>query len=257
MPSFFRYSIVRLPCQNISAGLCEVPSEQPVYSVAVQQHKTYIQALEETGVQVIVLPPEERYPDSCFVEDTMICTPEFVVFCNSVEASRNGEVSLIKDANLDFANRDVYQIRSPGFLEGGDVMMVGKKVFVGISNRTNEQGVLQLDAIVRNYGWETIRIAFSDMLHLKTGMSYLENNMLLIREDWMKHNAFSAFDKIPVPHNETAAANCVWLNGFVIMPAGYPRTKYQLTSAGYKVLSVPISEFQKIDGGVSCLSVRF
>ena len=136
-------------------------------------------------------------------------------------------------------------------------MMVDKQLFVGQSNRSNPQGVAQLNNIASQYGWTTVTIPVSDMLHLKTGVSYLENNTVLIREDWLEHPAFRSFVKIPVPVAEVAAANCVWINDFVIMPAGYEKTQMLLQQMGYEVLPVAISEFQKIDGGVSCLSIRY
>ena len=256
MKTFFSHAIVRRPCTQVVHGLCQNPTEKPFYDLVLKQHECYIRALQSSRLQVVVLPANERYPDSCFVEDTVVCTPQFAVYCNSAAASRSGEIALMR-ARQDFPDRPNHQILSPGFLEGGDVMMVGKKLFVGQSKRSNPDGIAQLNSIASDYGWTTFAVPVSDMLHLKTGVSYLENNTVLIREDWLGHPAFRSFVKIPVPVAEFAAANCVWINDTVIMPAGYEKTQKHLQQMGYEVLPIAISEFQKIDGGVSCLSIRY
>jgi dimethylargininase len=152
---------------------------------------------------------------------------------------------------------DILEIREPGTLEAGDVMMVGSHFYIGLSSRTNEQGAEQLITHLKDHQMSGSMIAMNDMLHLKTGLGYLENNNLVACGEFLAETAFQGFNLLPVDPDETQAANCIWVNGTVLIPAHCPATQSLIEQAGYPVKALEISEFQKLDGGLSCLSLRF
>ena len=151
----------------------------------------------------------------------------------------------------------IARIVEPGTLEGGDVMMVGDHFYVGGSERTNEAGIQQFFTILEKYGLTGSVVPLERVLHLKTGVNYLENNTLLVAGEFVDKPAFAEFDKIVVPEDEAYAANCIWVNGTVVVPAGYPTVLARIQEAGYRTITVDVSEFRKLDGGLSCLSLRF
>lgn len=252
----FRNAIVKTPCQQMVNGISEAGLGVPDYQLAMLQHQNYITALQQCGVAVTVLPADERFPDSCFVEDPALITPECAIITNPGAASRNGETIAIEAAIKAFYPT-VERIIAPGTLDGGDVMMVGSHFYIGLSDRTNQAGADQLIALLQKHGMSGESVAMSDMLHLKTGLSYLENNVLVAGGEFIEHPAFSAFDILPVTDDEAYAANCIWVNDKVIVPMGFPKTRAMLEQKGFEVIAVDVSEFQKLDGGLSCLSLRF
>ena len=136
-------------------------------------------------------------------------------------------------------------------------MMVGNHYYIGLSDRTNLQGAEQLIELLVKHGHTGSTVELKDVLHLKTGLSYLENNMLIVCGDFKSDSTFSEFDQIEIPESESYAANCIWVNDNVIIPSGYPLTKVKVRSTGYNVIEVDVSEFKKLDGGLSCLSLRY
>ncbi len=252
----FKHAIVKTPCQAMINGISDAQLGLPDYELALQQHQNYIQALQQCGVKVIALPAEENFPDSCFVEDPAILTPSCAIITNPGAASRKGETKTIEKAVAEFYPQ-LHHIKAPGSLDGGDVMMVGTHFYIGLSARTNQQGADQLIEILEVHNMSGSCVALSDMLHLKTGLSYLENNHLVACGEFLNKAAFQKFDILPVDSNESYAANCIWVNETVIIPAGFPNTQKMIENAGFKVLPVDVSEFQKLDGGLSCLSLRF
>lgn len=252
----FTNAIVRTPCQEMTEGLSSAGLGRPEYDLALEQHHAYVQALEACGIKVMILPPDKYFPDSTFVEDTALLTSELAIITNPGAASRKDEIlSMSKALSLFYTT--VEQILDPGTLEAGDVMMVGKHFFVGLSERTNHEGARQLGAILEQYGMTMTEVEVGSMLHLKSGVSYLENNMLLAVEQFESLPAFSHLDIIPVPAREAYAANSVWINDIVLVPDGYPVTLQNILSAGYETIVLDMSEFRKLDGGLSCLSLRF
>jgi dimethylargininase len=220
------------------------------------QHGKYVEALQKCGLDVRILPADERYPDSVFVEDTALLTPEFAIITNPGAASRQGEIITMEKTVRDFYDH-VEFIRDPGTLEAGDVMMAGSHFYIGLSERTNREGALQLITILENFGMSGSLVSISGMLHLKSGTSYLENNTMLVFESLQDHPAFKTYNRIPVPEHEAYAANSVWVNDIVLVPLGYPETLKNITYAGYETIVLDMSEFRKLDGGLSCLSLRF
>lgn len=237
-------------------GLSDANLGQPDYKLALKQHENYIDALKTCGVSVVILEADENYPDSCFIEDVALCTPEVAIVTRPGAASRRGETESIK-STLEKHYQKIEHIRSPGTLEAGDVMMVGNHYYIGLSERTNKEGVNQLISILDKFGMTGSVIKLEHVLHLKTGLAYLENNNLVVSGEFISIPEFKTFNIIQIPVNEPYASNCIWINGKVIMPSGFPVAKKKISLAGYPVIEVDMSEFQKLDGGVSCLSLRF
>ena len=255
----FQNVIVRRPCRAMVEGITSNPQlGKPDYALALKQHDAYIAALTQCGVKVTVLPADERYPDSCFVEDPAVITRKCAIITNPGAASRNGEKDEIIGAIRAFFTDDqIEYIQAPGTLEGGDVMMVGDHFYVGRSARTNEEGIRQFLAILEKHGLSGSEVALNEVLHLKTGVNYLENNNMLVSGEFVDKPDFARYNRIEIPEEEAYAANCIWVNGTVIVPAGYPAVEASVRGAGYPVLTVDTSEFRKLDGGLSCLSLRF
>ena len=255
----FNNVIVRKPCKAVCDGITSAPElGQPIYEKALAQHEKYIEALKKCGVEVTVLEADERYPDSCFVEDPALITRKCAIITNPGAASRNGEKNEIIGAVRKFFPEDkIEYIKDPGTLEGGDVMMVGDTFYVGLSARTNAEGIRQLGEILNKYGLECVQVPLEKVLHLKTGVNYLENNNMLVSGEFIDKPEFAKYNKIVIPEEEAYDANCIWVNGTVIVPEGYPAVLKAVQDAGYETLVVDTSEFRKIDGGLSCLSLRF
>lgn len=254
----FKHIITRTPCPKIVEGITGSPElGQPNYENALEQHKNYIATLGKLGLPVLVLPALEDYPDSCFVEDVALVTKHCAIITNPGADSRNGEINYIKEALLQYYTPDkIFSITGDATLDGGDVMMVGETLYVGLSERTNKAGVKALSDIVTDFGMNVVEITLSEVLHLKTGVVYLENNTLLCYGEFMSKEEFKGYNKIEIPEDESYAANCIWVNDTVIVPKGYPKVLKAIEEAGYKTVLCDTSEFKKIDGGLSCLSLR-
>ena len=255
----FNNVIVRRPCQAMVEGITSgLYPGKPDYELALKQHDAYIEALKQCGVQVTVLPADEAYPDSCFVEDPAVLTAKCAIITNPGAASRNGEKVSIEEAVRKFYPEErIEHIVNPGTLEGGDVMMCGDHFFVGKSARTNEEGIRQFSEILAKYGYTCSEVKLEEVLHLKTGVNYLENNNLLVSGEFVNKPDFEKYHKYIIPEEEAYAANCIWVNDTVIVPEGYPAVLAAVKEMGYQTLTVDTSEFRKLDGGLSCLSLRF
>ena len=255
----FQNVIVRRPCRAMVEGITSNPQlGKPDYAIALQQHDAYIAALKKCGVAVTVLEADERYPDSCFVEDPVVITRKCAIITNPGAPSRNGEKDEIIGAIRDFFPEDkIEYIVSPGTLEGGDVMMVGDHFYVGRSARTNAEGIRQFIAILEKHGLSGSEVTLEEVLHLKTGVNYLENGNMLVSGEFVNKPEFAKYNRIEIPEEEAYAANCIWVNGTVIVPEGYPAVEAAVRGAGYPVILVDTSEYRKLDGGLSCLSLRF
>ncbi len=255
----FRTAVVRRPARSLAAGITSSPHlGAPDYDRALGQHDAYIRALEACGVSVTVLEALEEFPDSCFVEDTAVCLRDRAVLSNPGAPSRTGEVEEMERALRSFFPSDrIYRIREPGTLEGGDVLRTDTEFFVGLSGRTNKEGAIQLLTLLRDWGIPGQAVPVPGILHLKTGMSLVHGGRLLVTEEFADYPPFRAFEKIRVPTEEAYAANCLWVNGNVIVPAGYPGVRRAVEGLGCRVLEVDTSEFRKIDGGLTCLSLLF
>ncbi len=252
----FKKIIVRKPCANMTNGISNADLGKPDFKKALSQHHNYVELMKSCNVEATIIEADENYPDSTFVEDTAILAEKVAVITNPGAESRKGEEEEILLQLKKFYN-NIELIKKPGSCEGGDVMRVGDHFYIGLSERTNPDGAEQLITILSKYGYTGSSVEMSEMLHLKTGLSYLENNNLLVAGEFINHPDFKDFNKIEIPEDENYAANSIWVNDTVIVPAGYPKTEKLIKEAGYKTKTIDISEFRKLDGGLSCLSLRF
>ena len=255
----FNSIIVKTPCAAMVNGISSA-GLHPDYELAKKQHKDYIEKLKTCGVDITVLPLNEKYPDSCFVEDAAVIIPgELAILTNPGAKTRNGEkVEMLPALKKYFDEGHIAKIEAPGTVDGGDVMMVGDTYYIGMSERTNRDGIRQFHNILAKIGKKLIPVPMTEMLHLKSGVNYLEHNNLLITGEFVNYPTFDSFNKIVVPADEAYAANCIWVNETVIVPEGYPKTLKAIQDLGiYRVITCDTSEFRKLDGGLSCLSLRF
>ena len=255
----FKNVIVRRPSKSLVEGITSAPElGKPDYELALKQHDTYIEALKSCGVEVTVLEADERYPDSCFVEDVAVLTKNCAIITNPGAKTRKGEEKEIIETIKKFYDDDkIEYIKAPGNLEGGDIMMVGNHFYIGLSARTNEEGANQLIKALEKHGHTGSVVTLQEVLHLKTGLAYLENNNLLVAGEFVESPEFEKFNRIRIDETESYSANCIWVNDKVLVPAGYEKAKKAIEDAGYEVIVVDTSEYRKVDGGLSCLSLRF
>jgi dimethylargininase len=232
---------------------------RPDLARARAQHAAYCQALEGCGLTLRRLPEDPGYPDSTFVEDTAILVGSRAILTRPGAPSRAGEVAAIRGALSAFCGK-LESIVEPGTLDGGDVCEAGEVVLVGISRRTNEEGARQLAAILAEDGFtpRTMDIrGLGEILQLKSGVSYLGRSRVLAIDALAGHPALREFEIVRVESSEAYAANSILVNDRLLIAAGHPRIEGSLRSVGYDVVPLEMSEFQKMDGGLSCLSLRF
>jgi len=255
----FRHAIVRLPGANFADGLTTVDLGTPSLDRVVAQHARYCEALRECGLALTTLAPDLHHPDSTFVEDTAIVTPRGAILTRPGAPSRLEEVEAIRPAiESFFPNPDA--IHAPGTVDGGDICEAEDHFFIGLSLRTNEEGARQLAACLARFGYTSSTIDIrgqSGILHLKSGISFIGSNTLVVMEQMAGLPAFAGFDLIRVSPSESYAANCVRVNECVLVAEGFPRFTADLEARGFHPLVLDMSEFRKMDGGLSCLSLRF
>lgn len=255
----FTRAIVRLPGSNFDAGLTTVDFGRPELALTLKQHALYCEALEECGLAVTTLQADLRFPDSTFVEDTAILTPQGAVLARPGAASRSGEVDAIRAAVQEFYP-DPKTIEAPGTVDGGDICEAGCHFFLGLSHRTNEEGARQLAAHLAEMGYTSSMVdvrAMTSILHLKSGISYIGENTLVVMEEMAGRAEFAGFELLRVSEEESYGANCVRVNERVLVAEGYPGLTAELKRRGFRPLVLDMSEFRKMDGGLSCLSLRF
>jgi dimethylargininase len=252
----FSRAIVRKPSRSMVEGITTADLGKPNYELACKQHAAYVEALEDCGLDLIVLDALEEFPDSCFVEDAALLTPHCAILTNLGAPSRRGEDAKMAPC-LGKYYSVIEQITSPATVEAGDIMMVGSHFYIGLSARTNEAGAKQMISFLQKHRMSGSMVSLEEVLHLKTGVSYLENNNMLASGEFLSKPEFSEYNLIEIEADEAYAANCIWVNGSVLLPAGFPKAKAAIRKAGYKTVPLDMSEFEKIDGGLSCLSLRF
>jgi dimethylargininase len=260
MFSRFTRAIVRPPAPNFADGLTTVDLGVPDVDLALRQHAAYCAALVRHGCEVIALPADDRHPDSTFVEDTALILPGLgALLTRPGAASREGEVDAMAPALRPFF-AGLAQITAPGTLDAGDVCEAGSHVFIGLSHRTNEDGAAQLATWLAQFGYtaSTVDIRGMDsILHLKSGIAALEPRRLVLIEALADHPAFAGYEVVRVPVGEEYGANCVRVNDVVFVSAGQPQLDAELRGLGFTLEVLDMSEYRKMDGGLSCLSLRF
>jgi len=256
----FTRAIVRPPTSNFADGLTSVALGVPDYQLAIEQHENYCQALVDCGLEVIPLPPDERYPDATFVEDTAVLAGKFALITNPGAVSRKGEETEIAKV-LEGFYETMCAIQAPGTLDGGDICDADGHFFIGISHRTNIQGAEQLAGFLKQHGYTSTMIDIRNtlgILHLKSGIAYLGDGNMLVTRSFSQHEALQSYKRLVVPSDcEAYAANCIRVNNYVLFAEGFPVTQHLLESTGYALKVLEVSEFEKMDGGLSCLSLRF
>jgi dimethylargininase len=255
----FTRAIVRAPAANFAEGLTTAALGAPRFDLALKQHESYCAALVECGLDLTALEADARFPDSTFVEDTAILTPRGAILTRPGAASREGEVDAIRRTILDFFPSPL-AIAAPGTLDGGDICEAENHFFIGISHRTNEEGARQLAAHLATFGYTSSIVdvrPMTSILHLKSGISYIGGNTLVVMEEMAGNEQFRGYSLIKAPAEESYAANCVRVNDRVLVAAGFPHFTANLRGRGFSPLILDMSEFRKMDGGLSCLSLRF
>jgi len=252
----FSRAIVREPGPSLIHGITTADLGVPDYHLALKQHQAYVHALTRCGLTVITLPPDDDHPDSTFVEDTALLTPKCAIMMRPGAPARRGETTDMEKVVAEFFGT-VARVEPPGTADAGDIMMVGVHHYIGLSQRTNPHGAAQIINVLESHGMSGSTVPFGQALHLKSGVAYLENNTMLVAGEFRARHEFRNYKLIPVDDDELYAANALWLNGTVLVAAGYPKTERAIRAAGYETVVLDVSEFRKLDGGLSCLSLRF
>jgi dimethylargininase len=257
MRNMFTEAIVRVPGRNFDQGLTTVQLGVPRFELVLTQHAEYCDALRGCGLNVTTLEADLDHPDSTFVEDTAVVTERSAILTRPGARSREDEVTAMRPVLRRFFPT-LTTIEAPATLDGGDICEAGSHFFLGVSQRTNEEGARQLAVYLASIGFtsEVVDVrGIQSILHLKSGVSYVGDNTLVVIEEMA--GMFSGYERIVVAREESYAANCVRVNGRVLVAAGYPRLVGELKERGFFPLELDMSEFQKMDGGLSCLSLRF
>ncbi|GAG56746.1 unnamed protein product [marine sediment metagenome] len=256
MTLMFTRGIVRKPSKNFQDGLTNSDLGKPDYNKALKQHSSYINALKKCGVEIITLKADENFPDSTFVEDTALVNKDLAVITNLGAPSRRGEEREIKNV-LEKYFDIIESIKNPGTLEGGDVLQIENEYFIGLSSRTNREGAKQFENIVKMYGYSCSFVPLTNFFHLKTGVAYIGDNNLVVSGELIGNSIFKDYNLIKVEEDESYASNCIKVNNYVLIAEGFDKLRNSIISLGYKTLEIDVSEFRKMDGGLSCLSLRF
>lgn len=251
----FSTAVTRKPGKNFSQGITTSKLGKPNYVRMLDQYAAYIETLKQMGLDIIELEALPEYPDAYFVEDVAVVTPDVAVITHPGAASRNGEQRYIEPVLSQF--REIAHIQPPGTMDGGDVLMVDNHFFIGISERTNPLGAAQLGEILEFYGNTWMAVPVGAGLHLKSSVNWLGENTLLISAGFSGHPEFEDYAQIVVDPLEEYACNTLWINGNLLTPKGFPKTREKLEAIGHQIIELETTEVQKMDGGLTCLSLRF
>lgn len=253
----FSRAIVRQPGRSAAAGLRAVDRGSPDFGRFRAEHEGYVHALERAGLSVVSLGAREEFPDSVFIEDDALCLPEGVLLLKPGAPSRSGEATAL-GRDLADMGIDVLPCDCSGSIDGGDVLVTDSVVLVGLSSRTDRAGFEWLKSVLGGWGYAVSAVQTPDaVLHFKSDCCVLDGHTVLATRRLSEAACFARFRVLPVPDGEEAAANCVRVNDTVLVPAGFPRTADLLAREGYAVLPVPVSQANLLDGGLSCMSLRW
>jgi len=249
----YKRAIVRRPGRNFADGITKSGLGKPDFGKALEQHAAYCEALVRCGVELNVLEADERYPDGCFVEDTAVVNSRVKVISRPGAATRRGEEEAIARVLAEYGLTEA--ITAPGTLEGGDVLRAEDHYFIGISERTNEEGAGQLSAILARHGFTSSVVPVEAGLHLKSDIAYLGDGNFI---------STPVFSQVAHPANtiildpeEYYSANCLRVNDYLLVAKGFPKARRQILDLGYSIIELDMSEFRKMDGGLTCLSLLF
>ena len=246
-------AIVRRPGRNFAHGITTSTLGKPDFRRALDQHAAYCEALARCGVEVTVLDADERYPDGCFVEDPAVVNSCVAVISRPGAPSRRGEEADIARQLTGYGITE--SIIAPGTLEGGDVLRAESHYYIGLSERTNIAGARQLAVILDRHGFTSSLIPVEAGLHLKSDIAYLGDG------NFISTPAFSHIggpaNTIVLESDESYAANCLRVNNFLLIPGGFPKSRKMIADLGYVIIEIEMTEFRKMDGGLTCLSLLF
>ena len=235
--------------------LTHLPRDPIDVAKAITEHERYEAALRSLGARVVRAPEEPTLPDAVFVEDTALVLDEVAIITRPGAPSRRPEIESM--ASVLSAYRSVQRIQPPGMLDGGDVLQVGRTIHVGLSSRTNRDGIAQLGTLVSDWGYEVIPVPVKGCLHLKSAVTHVADNLLLMNDRWVSPECFASMEVVIVAPQEPDAANALLIGGTVIYPTHHPETARRLERAGVRLEAVPCGELAKAEGGVTCCSVVF
>jgi dimethylargininase len=250
----FADAILRTPGSNLAHGLTTAGSGVPDYTLALAQHAKYAEALERAGLHLTVLEPLPAFPDAYFVEDVAVVTAEVAIIARPGAEARRGEEAIIEPVVAQ--HLPIARIVNPATLDGGDVLVAGRRVLVGLTDRTNPEGARQLQQILSPHGYQVVAIPVSAGLHLKSSLNLIGQDVLLVTREFAHHDALVGFRLIAVEEGDEYSANVLWVNDHILIPAGYPRTRSLLEPLGRQIVELDMSEMRKMDGGLTCLSLR-
>jgi len=251
----FTHAITRKPGDNFATGLTTSSLGSPDYGLMKHQHETYVETLRSLGLKVIELEALPDYPDAHFVEDAAVVTPRVGIITRPGAVARRGEEETIAPVLAGY--RKIEQIRPPGTLDGGDVLAVDNHFFIGISHRTNHEGANQLGRILQEHGHTWTPVPVEAGLHLKSGVNDLGDGTLIITRPFADLECFAPYRKWVLDPDEAYAGNTLLINGALIMPAGFPKTKKKIEAMKREIIELDVSEARKMDGGLTCMSLRF
>jgi dimethylargininase len=253
----FTDAVVRQPGLSVANGLRAVDMGQPDIKRFTAEHSAYVKVLERAGLKVEVLPPLEAFPDSVFVEDAALCLPGGTVILNPGAPSRAGEAEVTATA-LKGLGHEIRRLGPEGFVDGGDILVTDSVILVGLSARTDQAGFDALKSVLAEWGYPVQAVRTPDnVLHFKSDCSLLDSDTILATSALSGDECFAPFRVLTVPPGEEAAANSVRVNDKVLVPAGYPATAELITRAGYAVEVVRADQAALLDGGLSCMSLRY
>ena len=250
----YQFAITRYPGNQPQQGQTSVDLGAPNVSELHGQHQAYLEVLQSQGLKLDVLPALDEYPDSYFVEDVAIIVPEIGLITRPGAETRRNEIDFIQQAVASY--RELAFIDSPGTLDGGDVLIVNKHCMVGLSERTNRAGAEQLAAALKPHGYRTDIVEVPEALHFKSSVNFLADDCLLVTAHCLDFDCLKEYKKLTVPEDEHYAANVVWINDKILAASHYPGTLELLESNGFEVIPMPVTEIEKMDGGLTCLSLR-
>lgn len=251
----FERAILRLPGPDFAQGLTTANLGAPDYARLQEQHSAYRQALEDLGLECTTLDLLPGSPDAYFVEDAAIVTENLAVITRPGAKSRRSETAAIEVALTGL--KPLAHIREPGTVDGGDILFADGHCYIGLSERTNKAGAEQLASHLALVGIRCTLVRVPTGLHLKSSVNYLGSGRMLMTHEFAMEPAFAPFERIFLDANDNYAANTLWVNGTLLVPEGYPKVRARLEKFGYPVIAMDMSETAKMDGGLSCLSLRF
>ncbi len=250
----YKRAIVKPPNNNYVYAISTQPDKDTIsVQKALKQHLNFIEVLKNCGLEVIVFPQDE-YPDSCFIEDTVVIINNKAIICRPKPLSRREEANEVEKL-LPGLVSEIYRIKDPGIIEGGNIIITEREIFIGNGERTNPEGIEQFKRYINEY--KVSSVEHFEAIHLKTFCTYIGNDTFVLDPRKIDKNIFRHYRIIEVDEDESCGANCIGFNGHVLIPDGCSKTAEKIQKLGFKVYAVDISEFRKGDGSITCLAVLF